>query len=209
MNFFGHTVVASWQDNRAQHLFGSMLPDFETMVRVPLIAVHDLDIERGIDLHHRTDEAFHRSPIFLSFCARSLDALANAGVRRGTARAVGHVASEMFLDGWLARNQAHIDDYLAALDLEVDALLEWKDEGRAFSKLHTRLTLWGAPRDYSDPSFVLARLTDALGSRPALAVPEDQAAEVAAFLPSLRDLVEQGAPELLHELRVALGSDRS
>ena len=207
MNFFGHAVVAGWRDNRARHLLGSMLPDFETMVRVPLTEVRDPDIQRGIDLHHRTDEAFHQAPAFLAFCARSLDELGGAGVRRGTARAVGHVGSEMFLDGWLAREQAYIDDYLAALELDVDGLLGWQDDGQAFSKLQKRLTLWGAPRDYAEPSFVLARLTDALRLRPALAVLEDQAARVAEFLPSLQQMVECDAPELLHELQDALGSE--
>jgi len=206
LNFFGHAVVAGWRDNRAGHLFGSMLPDFETMVRVPLIEVRDPDIQRGIELHHRTDEAFHRAPAFLAFCARALDELTGAGVRRGTARAVGHIGSEMFLDGWLARDQAHIDGYLTALDLEVDGLLGWQDDGHAFSKLHTRLTLWGAPRDYAEPSFVLARLADALLLHPALAVLEHQSAQVADFLPSLQRMVERDAPELLNQLQDALGS---
>ena len=206
MNFFGHSVVASWRDNRARHVLGSMLPDFETMVRVPLTEVRDPDIQRGIDLHHRTDKAFHRAPTFLGLCAHALDQLAGAGVRRGTARAVGHVGSEMFLDGWLAREPSHVDDYLAALDLEVDDLLGWQDDGHAFSKLHTRLTLWGAPRDYAEPSFVLQRLTDALRLRPALAVLEDESARVAEFMPSLQQMVERAAPELLHEVQDALGS---
>ncbi len=49
-----------------------MLPDFAHMVRVPLVAVRDHDIQRGIDLHHRTDEAFHRTPFVL---VRLTDAL--------------------------------------------------------------------------------------------------------------------------------------
>lgn len=206
MNFFGHAVVAGWADNRAGHLLGSMLPDFETMVRVRLLEVRDPHIQRGIDLHHRTDEAFHRAPAFLACCSHALGELTDVGVRRGTARAVGHIASEMFLDGWLAREQAHIDDYLAALELEVNDLLGWQDEGRAFSKLRTRLALWGAPRDYTEPPFVLARVSDALRSRPALAVLEEQSAPIAEYLPSLQRMVERHAAELLNELHDALGS---
>lgn len=207
MNFFGHAVVAGWRDNRARYLLGSMLPDFEAMVRVPLTEIRDPDLRRGIELHHRTDKEFHSAPTFLSWCALSLEELAASGVGRGTARAVGHVGSEMFLDGWLAREQAHIDDYLAALDVDVDGLLGWQDQGRAFSKLHARLTLWGAPRDYAEPSFVLARLRDALRPRPALAIDEDQAPRVAEFLPALQQVVEREAPELLHALQDALGSE--
>jgi len=207
LNFFGHAVVAGWQDNRAGHLLGSMLPDFEAMLGVALIEVRDPDIQRGIDLHHRTDEAFHRAPAFLAFCAHALGELTAAGVRRGTARAVGHIGSEMFLDGWLARTQSHIDDYLAALDVEMDGLLGWQDGGHAFLKLHTRLKLWGAPLDYAEPSFVGERVTDALRRRPALEVLEEQSCLVLEFLPSLQEMVERGAPELLNELQDALGSE--
>jgi hypothetical protein len=205
LNFFGHAVVAAWADNRAGHLLGSMLPDFEAMVRIPLIGVRDADMQRGIDLHHQTDEAFHHTPTFLAFCAHALDELTRAGVRRGTARAVGHIGSEMFLDGWLALEQDHVDDYLSALEVDVDGCLQWQDDGLAFSKLRDRLTLWGPPRDYSEPTFVFARLQDALKRRPALAVFDDQSARVAEFLPSLQQIVERDAPELLTELRDALG----
>jgi len=205
LNFFGHAVVAGWADNRAGHLLGSMLPDFEAMVRVPLVEVCDEDIQRGIELHHRTDEAFHRAPVFIELCARSLRELKAAGVRRGTARAVGHIGSEMFLDGWLAREQDHVDDYLTALEVEVEGRLEWEDDGRAFSKLRARLALWGSPRDYAEPPFVLARLADALRRRPALEVLEDESAQVEEFLPRLQRMVERHAPELLTELRNTLG----
>ena len=205
MNFFGHAVVAGWADNRAGHLLGSMLPDFEAMVRVSLVEVRDPDIQRGIDLHHRTDEAFHRAPIFVELCARALSELMSAGVRRGTARAVGHIGSEMFLDGWLAREQNHVDDYLAALEAEVAGCLEWEDDGCAFSKLRARLMMWGAPHDYAEPSFVLARLADALQRRPALKVLDDESAQVQGFLPRLQRMVESHAPELLTELQETLG----
>ena len=205
MNFFGHAVVASWSDRRAGHLFGSMLPDFEAMVGVPLSRVRDRSIQRGIELHHRTDDAFHRAPAFLASCANALDALTASGVRRGTARAVGHIGTEMFLDGWLVREQLHIDGYLRAIELETNALLEWSDQGMAFSKLQARLAVWGAPHDYAEPSFVLARLRDALRLRPSLALLDGQSDQVSDYLPLLQELVEQRAPELLKGLQDALG----
>ena len=205
MNFFGHAVVASWADRRAGHLLGSMLPDFEAMVGVPLSMVHDADIRRGIELHHRTDDAFHQAPAFLASCAHALTALTGAGVRRGTARAVGHIGTEMLLDGWLAREERHIEGYLEAIELETAALVEWSDQGKAFSKLQTRLAVWGAPRDYAEPDFVLGRLRDAIRHRPALALLDDQSEQVAQYLPSLQRLVEQRAPEMLKDLQDALG----
>ena len=197
--------MASWADPRAGHLLGSMLPDFETMLGVPLSIVHDPNIQRGIELHHRTDDAFHRSPVFLAACTHALDALTELGVRRGTARAVGHIGAEMFLDGWLVREQRHIDGYLQAIELETNALLEWSDQGKAFSKLQARLSIWGAPRDYAEPAFVSARLRDVLRHRPALALLEHHSEQVENYLPLLQRLVEQRAPELLKVLQDTLG----
>ena len=51
MNFFGHAVIAAVADPDERHLLGSMIPDFEAMVRVPLVAVRDPRVQRGIDLH--------------------------------------------------------------------------------------------------------------------------------------------------------------
>ena len=205
MNFFGHAVVAGWIEEHAEHALGSMLPDFEAMLRVPLREVRDARIRRGIELHHRTDEVFHRSPRFAAWSAGALGALSKAGVRRGTARAVAHIASEMFLDGCLAERPGLAEGYLAALEVDVAARLEWEDGGDAYGTLQGRLSLWGAPRDYREPSFVLARLRDALRGRPNLAIHDEDAERVAECLPALQCQVEQDAQELLDELGSALG----
>ena len=111
----------------------------------------------------------------------------------------------MFLDGWLTRDRSHVDNYLAALAVEAKGALSWEDEGDAFSALHRRLSIWGAPHDYAEPDFVLARLSDALRRRPALELLDEHSSIVEAFLPSLRERVESGAAELLLQLRNALG----
>ena len=182
-----------------------MLPDFEVMVRVPLVAVSDAHIQRGIDLHHRTDDAFHRAPAFLSWTSRAFEGLCETGVRRGTARAVAHIATEMFLDGCLASSPPLVRGYLAALDVDANGQLEWEDGGNAYERLRGRLSTWGAPQDYADPGFVMARLHDALRTRPALAISEAEVERVAASLPPLKHRVEQDARELLDDLRNALG----
>jgi len=204
LNFFGHAVVAAWADNRAEHLLGSMLPDFEAMVRVALIAVRDRDIQRGIDLHHQTDRAFHRAPSFVAVCTQALAEMTELGVRRGTARAVSHIGTEMFLDGWLAQKSAHINAYVSALELDIGGRLEWEDEGEAFRHLRERLATWGAPRHYAEPGFVLARLADSLRRRPALALGHEESLRVAGFLPSMKQRVERSAPELLQQVRNGL-----
>lgn len=205
MNFFGHAVVACWEDAHASHVLGSMLPDFEAMMGVQLVEVHDQQVVRGIDFHHRTDEAFHRTQSFRSLSSDALEALSEAGVRRGTARAVAHIATELFLDGDLAQEEHHAPDYLAALDVDAEPRLHWKDGGKAYETLVARLTVWGAPRDYADPVFVLHRLRDALRRRPALAIADDEVQRVTACLPTLQRSVHRKRRELLDELHEALG----
>lgn len=201
-------MVAGWTDTHAAYVLGSMLPDFEVMVGVSLSEVDDDDIQRGIDLHHRTDHAFHRAPAFLSLNAFALEQLTDAGVRRGTARAVGHIATELFLDGELAADPENVPSYSAALAVAPDGKLHWKDGGRAYSRLQSRLAGWGAPREYADAAFVLARIRDALRRRPALAVADDETDRIAACLPGLQTRVERNARELLDQVRDALGLGR-
>jgi hypothetical protein len=185
-----------------------MLPDFESMTRVSLVDVFDGDVRRGIETHHRTDDAFHRGRVFLGLCSRALEVLSDASVRRGTARAVGHIATEMFLDGLLAERSEHVDDYLAALEAVPPDALRWEDSGRAFETLQSRLMRWGAPLDYRDPDFVLARLEAALRLRPRLAMTPEDVPRVARSLPALEQQVRLYAEELLDELQDALGFGR-
>lgn len=205
MNFFGHAVVATWSGAPVEGVLGSMLPDFEAMMRVPLVEVRNAAIEGGVQLHHRTDDVFHRCPSFLGLSQRALTDLTSAGVRRGTARAVAHIATEMFLDGHLASDADCVDRYLVALQLEPHGEVEWEDGGAAYQSLSSRLRRWGAPHDYSATSFVLDRLRDALARRPALAIARPDEDPVRECLPALRERVNREARELLDQVRDALG----
>jgi len=182
-----------------------MLPDFESMTRVALVDVRDEDVRRGIETHHRTDGAFHRASTFLDLCRHALDVLSDASVRRGTARAVGHIATEMFLDGMLAERAENVERYLSALDVEWRDALDWEDSGRAYQTLQSRLRRWGAPLDYGDPAFVLVRLEGSLRRRPTLSISSEDYSRVARCLPELREQVGLRAEELLDEVEDALG----
>ncbi|MEM7136907.1 MAG: hypothetical protein AAF500_10035 [Myxococcota bacterium] len=208
MNFFGHAVVAAWKKQHSLGVLGSMLPDFEGMTHVRVREVRQEAVRVGVALHHETDEAFHKSPIFVSLCRTGLDELTELGVRRGTSRAVAHVGVEMFLDGLLARDAEHGSAYEDALRQETHDAILWEDRGVAFQKLQRRLRTWGTPHEYRDPSFVLDRLSDSLRTRPRLAILAEQRLAVADFLPRLQQSVEDRAPELLNELRDALGLAR-
>lgn len=204
MNFFGHAVVAGWAGGADRVVLGSMLPDFESMTGARVLNSRDADLERGIALHHRTDDAFHGTPVFVALCRRAIVALSASGVRRGTARAVSHIGTEMFLDGILADDESHAKTYLDALAPNHMAAVDWDDGGLAFEKLRVRLERWGAPRDYGDPDFVLDRLQNALRDRPKLRLLDEQRAAVAGFLPRLRAWVGDDSTELLNDLRDAL-----
>ena len=205
MNFFGHAVVASWADPSPEHVLGSMLPDFEAMTRVPVLEVRDAAIENGIATHHRTDEAFHHGQSFLRLSGWALSTLSEAGVRRGTARAVAHIATEMFLDGHLVERGGRTTPYLSAIALESEQSIRWQDGGEAFDRLRERLNGWGVPADYADPPFVFVRHRDVLDRRPRLAIQAGDAIQVARCLPELQRRVGHQARELLDELREALG----
>lgn len=205
MNFFGHAVVAGWAEAPPPTILGSMLPDFESMTRVQLLEVRDPAIQKGVALHHATDDAFHSAPEFVSLCSRALRQLTSLDVRRGTARAVAHIGTELFLDGWLARTDGHCGPYLLALSPEANQGLAWADRGARFARLRQRLTHWGPPHDYRDPDFVLGRLTDALRGRPRLSVLDDQRQTLQRFLPDLQQNVVAAAPKLLAHVRDGLG----
>ena len=111
----------------------------------------------------------------------------------------------MFLDGLLVERASSAERYIAALDFAPEDSLRWEDGGQAFDRLHTRLKRWGAPVDYRDPTFVLARLEGALETRPNLAITSEDFSRVARFLPTLQQQVRLHAEELLDEVQDALG----
>jgi hypothetical protein len=110
VNFFGHAAVASWSnatgDDRGGVALGAMLPDFATMCRARLAPPDDIALATGVDLHHRTDAAFHTLPAVLGLM-RDLDALLDrGGCARGPRRAVAHIGSSL-LDSILVDDDAY------------------------------------------------------------------------------------------------------
>src|SRR5262245_49760363 len=102
MNFFGHATVACARDAAPRFVLGSMLPDLAGMASLRIRGVHDPELERGVELHHATDRAFHGLPPFRAVCSAALTLLEPQGVSRASARAVGHVGAELLLDGLLS-----------------------------------------------------------------------------------------------------------
>ena len=89
MNLVGHVAVAVEHapDATAPYLAGAMLPDLAAMARVRLAPAGG-DLGDGVAVHHAADAAFHASRWFNDRSQALRDALLEAGVDRGAARAV-------------------------------------------------------------------------------------------------------------------------
>ena len=127
MNFVGHIEVARRLPGaprapgepsagfagpggeRAGYLVGAALPDFAAMGRFRLSSAAAADgpvgersrvgLRRGLEVHHRTDDAFHRHRWFREASVAVTERLQADGVARGPAMACGHVGVELLLDG--------------------------------------------------------------------------------------------------------------
>lgn len=206
MNFFGHAVVASWSPAPTAGLtLGAMLPDFQTMSGARVETCVDVTISAGIDLHHRTDAAFHRLPAFVGLTREVEERLARAGVSRGPMRAVGHVGVELLLDGVLVADPAGRAAYLAALEHPVDALT-WRDPGddERFAFLHGRLRAHGVPDDLVRPDSAATRVLRMIAHRPLLRATADEAALIRRELAAIAPRVRVAAPTIITSLRAAL-----
>src|SRR5262245_17438640 len=121
VNLVGHVAVAARQtaDASPAYLVGAMLPDLAAMTRVrlgppvpPFPA--STDLSAGIALHHLSDAAFHGSRWFNEHNRALRDALLDAGVDPGAARASAHAGLEMLLDGELMSDRRVASDAAVA-----------------------------------------------------------------------------------------------
>lgn len=210
VNFLGHATVALWHRSEPAFVLGSMLPDFASMVRTRIRAVHHRDVADGVELHHRTDSVFHVTPTFVGLCSEVGDTLMDRGLQRGPARAVAHVGTELLLDGWLLEDgtlrRAYVGALRALFERALDRPIEWRArDGRTrLRELCERLLRWGVPEGYREPSFVADRLALVLSRRPLLALDEPSRRVVAEELPEVQRRVVARAPRLMQELRDGL-----
>lgn len=209
VNFFGHATVALWSADDPAFVFGAMLPDFAGMVGVRIAGITpDAAVQRGIDLHHRTDDAFHGAPIFTDLCSAAMTALTDAGVSRGGARAVGHVGTELLLDGWLADNsdalRLYRDGLQAGSGLIDNVTFHRSDAHERCRFLLSRLSNASIPERYADVDFVTERLVFILASRPRLALMPDEVEAVRSYLRESQSTVIERAPQLIEYVRTQL-----
>ena len=175
MNFFGHATLALRQSDDPRFVLGSMLPDLVSMAGVRIAEARDPMLAAGIALHHETDARFHGAPVFTELCHGANEELQAAGVGRATARAVGHVGSELLLDGLLSFDDRARAVYKRALEHSVrepmhDALsLKGDATTQELQAMLARLHRAPLPEGYREPRFVLERLHMILARRPRLA----------------------------------------
>jgi len=203
MNFIGHAYVALRRSDHPAFVLGAMLPDFLSMARIRGAKSSDPDVVRGVAFHHASDEAFHGCEVFVRLSSRFGEELEARGVRRGPARAVAHVGLELLLDGFLVERPGVADAYLAAIAeagprrLGAQLTFTQPQHEARYEDLSERLSEWGVPTGYRDPTIVRDRLVRILRDRPRLALDGPEIAVLGSFLPGAKDLVAENLESMV------------
>jgi hypothetical protein len=209
VNFFGHACVATWYDAAPEFVLGAMLPDFFSMLRVKPAKVVDPRVARGVELHHATDAAFHSAEPFLGLTHAARSALSDAGLARGSARAVAHIGVEILLDEVLAGDERSREAYLAALSHarnEAAALdFHSAEEAARYVGLLSALSSRGVARD-AVPEQVAERIERTLRGRPRLALADADRRRVSDWVVAARPDVVGCSSALLTLLRARLAN---
>ncbi len=209
MNFFAHALVASWRSPSPAYALGAMLPDLAGMVGARTPAVDHLEVAAGVELHHATDRAFHRLPVFVGAMADIQRRLMSLGLGRGPAAGAAHVGFELCLDGALLDEPQAISHYLAALEVargDLRGAIPWPDDDCAgrWHALVDRLAAWGPPHRYRDLDLVATRIERALASRPRLALAAGETDLLRGEMADIAARATDAAPGILHALRQEL-----
>jgi hypothetical protein len=210
VNFFGHACLAAEARPEAAFVFGAMLPDLAAMAGLRVASVAHGTTDAGRRFHHATDAAFHRAAGFSSLCLAATHALRDAGLRRGPARAIGHVGVELLLDGWLAAEQgvpALYGEALALTPALAPAIaLRRRADAAPLVELCARIAAAPlSPDAWCEPDRLAARLVRILVRRPLLALDASELPAVRAWATGARLEVARTAPSLLAEVRRGIG----
>lgn len=215
MNLVGHVAVALAPDApppSTEYLVGCMLPDLAAIARVRLSRPEG-ELGAGVAFHHACDGAFHESEWFRATNRALRDALVDAGIDSGPARACSHAGVEMLLDGWLVTDEevdAHARVVLDAVNTGASALAPLAaTEVRAVWV--ERLQMIGSsldPARYQDARFVAERLQRMTSGRRRIELRADHVDTVTATLRNFQPGIADAAPTVVTEVRGAvLGGD--
>jgi len=208
VNLVGHVAVAlapGRADPSSDFLVGCMLPDLAAIARVRLTRPEG-ELGRGVAFHHASDAAFHESEWFRRVNRELRDALLDAGVSTGAARACSHAGSEMLLDGALVtdpRVESSARRTLVAVDTNADALATFAPPASR-AALATRLRMIGSslePHRYADAHFVAERLHRMTAGRRRIELDPSHVDAVAVVLDEFAPAIAGAAPTVVAEVR--------
>jgi hypothetical protein len=200
VNLVGHVAVALHDDEPpppTEFLVGCMLPDLSAIARVRL-SRPDGVLGHGVAFHHACDEAFHGSEWFRTRNRELRDALFDAGIETGPARACSHAGVEMLLDGALVTQPRVADSATRALGAVNTGAEELAGLAapQARAMLRERLQLIGRsldPRRYAEPGFVSERLHRMTSGRRRIELRVEHVAVVARALRAIQPSITADA----------------
>jgi hypothetical protein len=208
VNLVGHVAVALEPEApppSTDFLVGCMLPDLAAIARVR-VARPTGDLGEGVAFHHACDAVFHESAWFHDANRALRDALLDAGIDSGPARACSHAGVEMLLDGRLVADEtvdAHARVVLDAVSAGAPALgalapVEVRDVWVE------RLQMIGSsldPARYRDPRFVAERLHRMTAGRRRIALRAQDVDTVTVVLRAFQPGIADAAPDVVAEVR--------
>ncbi len=208
MNYFGHAVLASERTKDCRFVLGAMLPDLASILHTACPTSREPMLGDGLAFHHATDAVFHQTATFIELNHDAVHILRALGLRRGPARAVAHIGTEMLLDANLCRHEGHRETYQEALRYAAGSRLDlaWvsAELSQAFTGLATHLLDRGEAAHSATPERLSFRLARALEGRARLALGEDELPLVAHFGELFAPRVADVAESLLGEVRDGL-----
>jgi hypothetical protein len=207
VNFFAHAFLAHERGADAAFVLGAMLPDLCSMGRVRVGEAAPGALREGMRFHHASDAAFHAHREFTGRCTALSRSLEIDGVRRGPARGVAHVALELLLDGWLAREAGVPATYRESLQRACELLRASAIDALACDEIAAvcaRIHAAPLPEAYADAAFVCERVERALAPRPFLALAAAERAAVASAVGEAALQCASWAPGVLAGVRGAL-----
>lgn len=208
MNYFGHAAVALDHQDSPLFVLGAMLPDLAGMLRSRCPASENEPLRRGLAFHQTTDAVFHQCATFVALNLAGTQALRDAGVARGPARAAAHLVTELLLDAVLATQARYARGYLEALAVgrAGRAALCWPgaDHDEEFRALAHHLHERGPALHDANPERLTQRVARTLHGRPRLEPSPAELARIGVWARGHADAVQGGAETLLRELRAGL-----
>jgi hypothetical protein len=208
VNLVGHVAVAlapATEPPSTEFLVGCMLPDLAAIARVR-IARPGGDLGDGVAFHHSCDAVFHESAWFRSVNRALRDALVDADVESGPARACSHAGVEMLLDGRLVTDptvDACARAALRSVSSGASGLGQLAPDD-ARDVWVERLAMIGASLDpacYQDASFVAERLQRMTSGRRRIELPAEQVETVAATLREFQPAIARTASDVVEMVR--------